>query len=272
MNLNQVTLPATDVARSAGFYRRLGFVQIVESLPDYARFECPNGEATFSLHRTMEVAPHSGVVVYFECRDLDSKVAGLKRAGIQFEHDPQDQPWLWREAYLRDPDGNLLCLFHAGENRRHPPWRLRAGSEPQKLTTFSLTVEDHPHPADTRVLQEGLALHSVPFTPGPGFKPLAVFLRDQTSTVVGGAAGTVNWNWLFISLLWLRESLRGTGHGKRVLAAIEAAGMERGCTRAHLDTFSYQARPFYERHGYRVFGTLENYPPGHRRFFLEKVL
>jgi catechol 2,3-dioxygenase-like lactoylglutathione lyase family enzyme len=129
MNLNQVTLPCADVARAAAFYRRLGFVQIVESLPRYARFECPEGGATFSLHQVQSLPSDSGVVVYFECADLDADCARLVEAGVVFESLPADQPWLWREAYLRDPDGNRLCLFHAGRNRRHPPWRL-ASAQP----------------------------------------------------------------------------------------------------------------------------------------------
>ena len=123
MNLNQVTLPATDIARSAAFYRRLGLVQIVDS-PHYARFECPDGEATFSLHRVDHVAADTGVVVYFECARLDERVAQLQAAGIAFTRLPTDERWLWREARLRDPDGNELCLFHAGDMRRHPPWRV----------------------------------------------------------------------------------------------------------------------------------------------------
>jgi catechol 2,3-dioxygenase-like lactoylglutathione lyase family enzyme len=72
MNLNQVTLPSTDVERSAAFYRLLGFTQIVSSLPDYVRFECRDGGSTFSLHAAASaVAP--GVVVYFECEDLDAE-------------------------------------------------------------------------------------------------------------------------------------------------------------------------------------------------------
>lgn len=123
MNLNQVTLPATDVERSASFYRTLGFVQIVSSLPSYARFECPDG-ATFSLHQVASVVQDSGVVVYFECDDLDATYRALLERGVRFDSEPTDQRWLWREAYLRDPDGNVLCLYHAGANRRYPPWRL----------------------------------------------------------------------------------------------------------------------------------------------------
>ena len=124
MNLNQVTLPSMDVERSAKFYRALGFVQIVESAPRYARFECPDGGATFSLHQVSERPSGPGVVVYFECPDLDARYESLRKQGVRFEEPPTDKSWLWREAYLRDPDGNLLCLYWAGEHRRFPPWRV----------------------------------------------------------------------------------------------------------------------------------------------------
>ena len=124
MNLNQVTVPSTDLEASARFYRRLGLRQIVETSRDYARFECPDGESTFSVHRAESRPVGAGVVVYFECEDLDGVVARLKASGVRFESDPEDKRWLWREAYLRDPDGNSICLYHAGANRRYPPWRM----------------------------------------------------------------------------------------------------------------------------------------------------
>jgi catechol 2,3-dioxygenase-like lactoylglutathione lyase family enzyme len=128
MNLNQVTVPCVDLAASVAFYRALGLRQIVSSPPDYARFECPVGNATFSVHRTSAIPSDGGVVVYFELDDLDGTVSDLKSAGIEFESEPQDQPWLWREAYLRDPAGNRICLFRAGENRLNPPWRIEDGA------------------------------------------------------------------------------------------------------------------------------------------------
>ena len=129
MDLNQVTLPSTDVARSAAFYRALGFTQIVSSLPSYARFECPVGAATFSLHQVASVPENSGVVVYFECVDLDATYCQLTKQGFVFDVPPTDQRWLWREAYLRDPDGNVICLYRAGDARRNPPWRLSASGK-----------------------------------------------------------------------------------------------------------------------------------------------
>jgi len=123
MNLNQVTLPARDVARSAEFYRLLGFTQIVSKPPHYARFECEDGEATFSLHQ-IESPPPTETIVYFECDNVDAVYDRLRGKGVVFDQAPADQPWLWREAYLRDPDGNVLCLYYAGSNRRFPPWRI----------------------------------------------------------------------------------------------------------------------------------------------------
>lgn len=129
MNLNQFTLPVTDIDRSVAFYRTLGLHQIVAAPPRYARFECPAGDTTFSLHRVPSVPPGEGAVVYFEYDDVDVEVARLQASGIVFEQMPTDERWLWREARLRDPDGHRLCLYHAGVNRKHPPWRLPAAEE-----------------------------------------------------------------------------------------------------------------------------------------------
>jgi predicted enzyme related to lactoylglutathione lyase len=122
VNLNQITLPAVDVGAAVAFYRAMGFTQIV-SAPHYARFECPEGDATFSVHQVGRAAD-TGVVVYFECADLDTKVADLAAHGFVFTKRPTDERWLWREARLLDPSGNVLCLFTAGDNRKNPPWRL----------------------------------------------------------------------------------------------------------------------------------------------------
>jgi hydroxymethylpyrimidine/phosphomethylpyrimidine kinase len=118
--LNQITLGCSDYAASVAFYRLLGLAQIVDSPPFYARFETPNG-TTFSLHESQ--APPGDALVYFECDDLDKQCALLAEAGIVIDQTPRDESWRWREARLRDPFGNRLCLYFAGENRRHPPWR-----------------------------------------------------------------------------------------------------------------------------------------------------
>lgn len=123
MNLNQVTLPVHDVPASVQFYERMGFVLIVSS-PHYARFECPEGDSTFSVHLSDHRLQENGTVVYFECASLDRTVESLEAIGFSFSQRAADQPWLWREARLSDPSGNVICLFSAGENRKNPPWRV----------------------------------------------------------------------------------------------------------------------------------------------------
>ena len=124
MRLNQVTVAARDLDASILFYRTLGLSLIVKS-DQYARFECPDGGSTFSLHLDPDAKGVSETTVYFENEDLDAAVARLKERGLRFDSDPVDQRWLWREAYLRDPAGNRICLYKAGAIRRFPPWRLK---------------------------------------------------------------------------------------------------------------------------------------------------
>jgi len=124
MDLNQITIPSKDLQNSVEFYQKLGLLLIVDSIPRYARFECPDGNSTFSIHHVDELPKGKGIAVYFECKDLDEEVGTLEEKGIVFDHQLQDQAWLWREAHLRDPDGNKLVLFYAGENRKNPPWRV----------------------------------------------------------------------------------------------------------------------------------------------------
>ena len=124
MELNQVTLPALDVAASVAFYRSMGFNLIVDA-PHYARFKSTEGSATFSIHAVDALAEPSKTVIYFECSALDKQVEALRAKGLRFIQEPRDEPWLWREARLSDPSGNVICLYHAGENRLRPPWRVK---------------------------------------------------------------------------------------------------------------------------------------------------
>jgi catechol 2,3-dioxygenase-like lactoylglutathione lyase family enzyme len=124
MNLNQITVPSLNIPESIAFYKKIGLELIVEALPHYARFVCPNGNATISVHLVEELPKGDGIYVYFECDDLDERVNSLKTKGVVFDELPNDKPWLWREARLKDPDGNRLILYFAGKNRLNPPWRI----------------------------------------------------------------------------------------------------------------------------------------------------
>jgi len=122
MNLNQVTLPVKNMETSTDFYRRLGFLQIVDT-PHYARFACPDNGSSFSL--SLEDNDFSnGATIYFEHQSLDQWVEDTQQLGIQFEQLPTDQSYLWREAILYDPSGNKIKLYYAGKNRLFPPWRV----------------------------------------------------------------------------------------------------------------------------------------------------
>jgi catechol 2,3-dioxygenase-like lactoylglutathione lyase family enzyme len=124
MRLNQVTVSVRALEPAIAFYAALGLRLIVKSA-DYARFVCPDGDSTFSLHLDPAARGVTETVVYFEDDALDATVARLKAAGLTFDTEPVDQRWLWREAYLSDPSGNRVCLFQAGTNRLSPPWGIR---------------------------------------------------------------------------------------------------------------------------------------------------
>jgi GNAT superfamily N-acetyltransferase len=99
-----------------------------------------------------------------------------------------------------------------------------------------------------------------------------VYIRDKENKVVGGAIGLAFGGWLYISLLWIEESVRNKGKGTKLLEMTENEAVKLGCKHAHLDTYSFEARPFYEKNGYTLFATLENYPEGHSKYFLKKKL
>jgi catechol 2,3-dioxygenase-like lactoylglutathione lyase family enzyme len=125
MNLNQVTIFSAKTVETVDFFLTLGLQLIVDSLPRYARLECPDGESTLSVQFADDAASSSNIVLYFECEDLDATVESLKSKDLSFDEDPADRQWLWRQAYLKDPNGNKICLFYAGDNRKNPPWRVK---------------------------------------------------------------------------------------------------------------------------------------------------
>ncbi len=138
--------------------------------------------------------------------------------------------------------------------------------------TFELVLDESPSHDDVERLRAGLTEHSASFSDQPGFRPLAVFAPGEAGDLLGGAYGFVNWHWLDVSLLWVAEAHRGRGLGSRLLLRLEAEAWQRGCRRSHLETFSYQARVFYQRHGYQAFANLPDYPPGHTKVYLRKTL
>ena len=137
-----------------------------------------------------------------------------------------------------------------------------------------LTITIEPEPADEAraAVLDGLRSFNRQHAVAPGFQPLALAVRAATGEIVGGLIGETAWGWLHVDLLWIEAAYRGRGVGRTLLGMAERAATERGCRYAYLDTFDFQARPFYEREGYTVFGVQEDYPPGHTRYYLRKTL
>lgn len=123
MDLNQVMIEVRDFSESVAFYSKLGLRLIVSAREEYARFELPSGSSTLSLYQT-DTPRIGNTMLYFEVDDLDQRYAALCDRGIAFDTPPTDQPYRWRTASFTDPSGHKLCLFHAGPDRRFPPWRL----------------------------------------------------------------------------------------------------------------------------------------------------
>jgi catechol 2,3-dioxygenase-like lactoylglutathione lyase family enzyme len=128
VRFNHVTLVVSDFGRSKAFYRTLGLTQIVDAPPRYARFVFPEGDATLSVE-VMEgqPAPVTGSAhFFFQCDEVDAKVAELKAKGLVFYQEPTGMFYLWREARLRDPDGHDVRLYsEASDVRLNPPWKLQ---------------------------------------------------------------------------------------------------------------------------------------------------
>ena len=123
-----------------------------------------------------------------------------------------------------------------------------------------------------QLIVNGVDNYNIAATGLPECFPVNFVLRGERGDILGGILGQLWGNWLQIAYLWVAEATRGAGHGTRLLENAEAYARSRGAVGATVETHSFQAKPFYERLGYVVFGTLDGYPPGHLKFFLRKAL
>jgi GNAT superfamily N-acetyltransferase len=134
---------------------------------------------------------------------------------------------------------------------------------------FTIRPEREDDDAVVREIIARLVRYNEGHVPPEGARRLVMTVRGPGGELLGGLHGHTRWNWLFVDHLWLADELRGRGMGSELLRRAEAEGVRRGCRHAYLDTFSFQTRGFYERLGYEVFGTLDDFPPGHARYFLQ---
>ena len=136
----------------------------------------------------------------------------------------------------------------------------------------AITLEPEPSDGVREAVLAGLRAFNRRHAEAPGFEPLVISARDSSGAIIGGLVGLTGWSWLHVDLLWVDDRHRGMGVGTDLLRAAEREAASRGVRHVDLDTFDFQARPFYEREGYSVFGILEDYPPGHTRYFMRKDL
>lgn len=140
------------------------------------------------------------------------------------------------------------------------------------MAKFSVLLENTLSPKEIRALDLELTHFNAQRVPPDGKRALYVTARDENWELLGGLTAYTHWNWLYISQIWVDEPLRGKGIGQQLVTAAEEEALKRGCRHAHLNTYDFQARGFYEKLGYTVFGILDDYPPGHQRLFLKKDL
>jgi GNAT superfamily N-acetyltransferase len=137
---------------------------------------------------------------------------------------------------------------------------------------YNFAIDPNATAADVEAVQAGLLDYNRQFTSFEGAGTLHIFLRDEAGALAGGLLGHTWWGWLSVEILWLAEAARGQRYGSRMLALAEQEAARRGCHHALLDTMSWQALPFYLKHGYEQWGQLDDFPIGESRYFLKKAL
>ena len=137
---------------------------------------------------------------------------------------------------------------------------------------MEIVLDTSPREADRKAIQDALVAFNRSKTTLRDYRDVAVLIRDEAGATIGGLSGYTSYRWMFVELLFVPEHLRGQNIGTKLMAQAEAHARSLGLVGIWLDTFSFQARPFYEKLGYSVFGTIEDYPPGGARYFLSKTL
>lgn len=140
------------------------------------------------------------------------------------------------------------------------------------MAELRLVSEREPNPADLETVKQGLYRFNMRAMNEWHFLDIAIFLRDDANAVQGGLLGTVWSGWFHLEFLWIADAYRHLGYGDQLIHSAEAEARAYGASHAYVETFSFQARPFYERHGFRVVGEIDNYPPGQTYYLLSKTL
>ena len=139
---------------------------------------------------------------------------------------------------------------------------------------MSKNASMNPHPTEKEIkyIRESLAAFNEERVGDDGHAALHMVAYDQAGDICGGILGGTYWGWLYIDILWVREDCRRAGIGSALLSKAEQEALRRGCHHAHVDTMSWQAPAFYQKHGYEIIGVLPNIPEGNQKYLLMKAL
>jgi GNAT superfamily N-acetyltransferase len=138
--------------------------------------------------------------------------------------------------------------------------------------TYRFSIEPNANSEEVQSIRDSLNEFNMIVTGDRNYRPFVIFVRDENNAIVGGVLADLWGGWMHISYLWMDEPLRRQGYGKRLIAMIEEEARAQKCRGIHLETFDFQARPFYEKLGYTVFGELPDFPIGHTFYYLKKLL
>jgi len=139
-------------------------------------------------------------------------------------------------------------------------------------SSYRITLEADPQPADMNVIVKGLTEFNRSQTGGAMPEYLLITVRSEQGTVVGGLLGATYLGWLQVQCVWLHDTLRDRNYGTELMALAETEALRRGCARAFVETYSFQALPFYEKCGYAVHSRVPDFPVGGARYALTKDL
>lgn len=137
---------------------------------------------------------------------------------------------------------------------------------------YKIIYVEKPEESAWGIIGQGISQYNKQQAGDDNFQRLCFVLLASDQEIVGGVLGEIYWNWFHLDLLWVKDDLRGHGYGHRLLIAAEDEARQRGAMNVFLDTFSFQAPDFYKKHGYQIFGELQDFPLGHQRYFLTKQL
>jgi GNAT superfamily N-acetyltransferase len=160
-------------------------------------------------------------------------------------------------------------------NRYFLSKRLDKNDEgPLHVKDLAIVMDPYPSKDAEAVVRQGISTHAYAAIglPEKEWSPHNFFLRESEGEILGGALGNIWGAWMYVAYLWVDRSLRGKGHATRLMAAAEEHAIAKGCGDVFLGTFSFQARPLYEKLGYHVFGERKDHPKGHSHYWLTKKL